>query len=66
MAGFASMQRLYAIVGAAFMPVLAATLLVLAGRSRWIGHEHRNHPVTNLVLVVILTFFTWLFVRALA
>ena len=62
MLGFAAMQRLFAIVGAAFMPVLAATLLVLAGRSRWIGAAHRNHPVTNLVLVVVLAFFTLLFV----
>jgi len=65
MAGFASMQRLYAIVGAAFMPMLATALLLLAGRSRWIGSEHRNHPLTNLVLVVILAFFTWLFVQSL-
>jgi len=65
-AGFAAMQRLYAIVGAAFMPMLAAALLILAGRSRWIGTEHRNRPLTNLVLVAILAFFSLLFIRALA
>lgn len=62
--GFAAMQRLYAVTGAAFMPILAATLLAL-GRPRWIGPEHRNRPVTNAVLVAILAFFTLLLRRAL-
>jgi len=62
--GFAVMQRLYAIVGAAFMPILAGALLVLAGPGRWLG-EHRNRPLTNLALAAILVFFGVLFWRAL-
>lgn len=61
--GFATMQRLYAVTGAAFMPILAVTLLAL-GRPRWIGPEHRNRPVTNAVLVAILAFFTFILWRA--
>lgn len=62
--GFAAMQRLYAVTGALFMPILAATLLAL-GHRRWIGKEHRNRPVTHAVLVAILGFFTVLLWQAL-
>ena len=55
--GFANMQKLYAIVGALFMPMLALTLLLLNGRSKWVGTSYQNHPVTSTVLVVILLFF---------
>jgi len=55
---FSAMQRLYAITGALFMPLLAATLLVLAGRRALIGDRLRNRPLTSLVLVAILTFFS--------
>lgn len=63
--GFAAMQRLYAVTGALFMPVLAASLLALAAPSRRIGPEHRNRPTTNAVLVAILVFFSVLLWRAL-
>jgi Mn2+/Fe2+ NRAMP family transporter len=53
---FAATQRLYAITGAAFMPILAATLLALAAPRRHLG-EHRNRPATNVTLVAILVFF---------
>lgn len=62
--GFSAMQRLYAVTGALFMPLLAGTLLVL-GHSRWIGPDHRNRPLTQAVLVAILAFFTALLFRAL-
>ncbi len=62
---FAAMQRLYALVGAAFMPILAAVLLALTGSGRFMGPAHRNRPVTNLVLVAVLVFFTVLFARVL-
>ncbi len=60
---FAAMQRLYALVGAAFMPILAAVLLALTGSGRFVGAGLRNRPATNLVLVAILVFFTVLFAR---
>ena len=50
-------QKYYAVIGAAFIPLLAIALLVLNGRTRWIGREHRNRPVTVAVLVAILVFF---------
>ena len=55
--GFAKMQKLYAIVGAVFMPMLAIVLLLLNGRTAWIGERYRNHPVTSLFLVAVLAFF---------
>jgi hypothetical protein len=56
-AGFARMQKLYAITGAVFIPILALALLILGGRSRWIGRPYRNSPLTSFMLVVILVFF---------
>ena len=64
--GFASMQKLYAIVGALFMPMLAVTLLLLNGRSKWVGDKCKNRLPTNAILAFILLFFlvaTWLTVR---
>lgn len=55
--GFASMQRAYAIIGAMFLPLLALALLFLNGRATQIGAEHRNRPITNVVLVATLIFF---------
>lgn len=63
--GFATMQRLYAVVGAAFMPLLALALLALAGSAGRIGPEHRNRTVTNVVLGAICVFFCVLFWRVL-
>ncbi len=55
--GFANMQKLYAIVGALFIPMLALTLLLLNGRAKWVGERYRNHPLTSIILLVILLFF---------
>jgi Mn2+/Fe2+ NRAMP family transporter len=55
--GFAQMQKLYAIIGALFMPMLALTLLRLNGRAQWIGEQHRNRPLTTITLIFILLFF---------
>ena len=55
--GFARMQKLYAIVGALFLPMLALVLLLLNGRSAWVGERYRNHPVTSVFLAAILLFF---------
>jgi hypothetical protein len=46
-----------AIVGALFIPMLAALLLYLNGSSRWVGEKHRNSPLTTLVLVGALLLF---------
>ena len=57
---FHDIQKLYAIIGAAFIPLLALALLVLNGRARWVGANFRNGPVTTVVLVAILAFFGWI------
>ena len=54
---FVRIQKLYAIVGAAFIPMLALVLLVLNGRTKWVGTESRNRWWTSLLLVTTLVFF---------
>jgi Mn2+/Fe2+ NRAMP family transporter len=60
--GFEQIQRLYAIIGAMFIPMLALVLLVLNGQSRLVGREHRNSPWISTVLVAALALavlFGW-------
>jgi len=54
---FERVQKLYAIFGALFMPMLAAALLVLNGRVAWVGHEYRNRPLTTALLLATLLLF---------
>jgi len=54
---FQALQKFNAILGAAVMPMLALTLLLLNGSRKWIGDKFRNSPFTNGVLVVTLVFF---------
>ena len=51
------LQILYAIVGAAFMPMLAVVLLLLNGRGKLVGKDLRNRPVTIAILVATVVFF---------
>lgn len=53
---FKEAQKLYAVVGALFIPLLALTLLVMNSRKKWLGH-HYNSMATNLMLTFILLFF---------
>jgi Mn2+/Fe2+ NRAMP family transporter len=62
--GFSGMQKLYAITGAAFMPMLAAALLWLNGRWGPLAPGHRNRPLTTALLVLILAFFLFAGVHA--
>ncbi len=57
---FQEIQKLYAVVGATFIPFLAIALLILNGRSEWVGDRFKNRPVTVGVLVMILAFFVWI------
>ena len=52
------MQMLYAVIGACFLPMLAAVLLVLNSR-RHLGEKWRNGPLANAVLAATLVFFAW-------
>ncbi len=54
---FETLQKLYAIIGALVIPMLAATLLVLNGTRGPVPVEHRNSRATSLVLVSTLLFF---------
>lgn len=56
---FREIQKIYAIIGAAFIPMLAALLLILNGRRKWVGAS-TNRPSTVLALIVILLFFGWI------
>jgi hypothetical protein len=55
--GFRQAQMWYAIVGAMFIPMLAVVLLVLNGRSRLVGRQHRNSLPVSILLAAILVFF---------
>ena len=57
---FREIQMLYAIIGALFFPVLALALLVFNGQSAWVGRDFTNRPLTIVVLVIVLIFFSWM------
>lgn len=63
---FREVQKVYAVAGAWFIPALALALLILNGRTRWVGERFRNRPATALVLVLVLALFSWLAWRSLA
>ena len=54
---FRTITKTYAVVGALFIPMLAGALLVLNGRSDWVGEKHRNSLWTSLILTATLAFF---------
>ena len=58
-------QYVYGIVGALFMPFVAATLLILNNRVRLVGREYKNGWITNLLLVLTLAFFSYVGLREL-
>jgi len=55
---FREMQKLYAITGATFIPLLAFALLVMNGRRAWVGESANRWP-TVLILVATLMLFSW-------
>jgi len=57
--GFARMQKLYAIIGALFIPMLVVVLLLLNTRIKYIGKDHKYHAIASIVLIFILGFFIW-------
>jgi Mn2+/Fe2+ NRAMP family transporter len=62
--GFGEIQKFYAMVGAWFFPALALALLLLNGRSSWVGKPFRNQPLTIAALIGVLLFFAWIAWRA--
>ena len=63
--GFRDIQRVYAVFGALFMPLLAVTLLLLNGRSDWVGHRFRNRPLTTALLTGTVALFLYFGYRQL-
>jgi len=62
---FREVQKLYAITGAFFVPLLALALLLLNSRKKWVGAGYRNHAVTVMALVATVAFFLWIAVTKL-
>jgi Mn2+/Fe2+ NRAMP family transporter len=63
---FREVQKVYAVFGALFVPLLAVALLLLNGRADWVGPRLRNGPLTTLLLgatVALFLFFGYLQVR---
>ena len=57
---FREVQKLYAITGAFFVPMLALALLLLNSRDDWVGRQFRNHASTIVGLAVTIAFFLWI------
>jgi Mn2+/Fe2+ NRAMP family transporter len=62
---FREVQKVYALAGAWFLPVLALALLFLNGRAGWVGPRYRSRPATQAVLLATLAFFSWIAWRAM-
>ncbi|MGH8221764.1 MAG: Nramp family divalent metal transporter [Woeseiaceae bacterium] len=56
---FREVQKLYAVIGAWFFPLLALALLIFNGRKAWVGGRAANRPSTAVVLAGVLAFFSW-------
>lgn len=56
---FKQIQLAYAVVGAAFMPILALALLFLNGSPKRIGEAGRNSTLATASLIAVITFFIW-------
>jgi len=54
---FKEIQKLYAMIGAFFMPLLAVVLLVMNTHPGWIENRFRNRWLSNAVLTMTLLFF---------
>ncbi len=63
---FREVQKAYAVFGALFMPLLALVLLVLNGRTDWVGPRLRNRPLTSGVLLAIVALFAFFGYRELS
>lgn len=57
--GFSRIQLAYAVVGAAFMPILAIALLFLNSSRKRIGDTGRNSALANVSLIAVIAFFIW-------
>lgn len=63
---FREIQRVYAVFGALFMPLLATALLMMNGRTDWVGERFRNRPATTAVLGATVVLFVYFGYRQLS
>ena len=56
---FSRIQLAYAVVGAAFMPILAIALLFINGSRKRIGEAGLNSMLATVSLVAVIAFFIW-------
>jgi len=54
---FETAQKMYAIVGALFIPMLALVLLILNGQTRLVGQQFRNSRFNSALLIATLAIF---------
>jgi Mn2+/Fe2+ NRAMP family transporter len=57
---FQEIQKLYAVIGAAFIPLITLGLLIMNSRADWVGEAFKNRRKTDMVLLIVLGFFAWL------
>ena len=62
---FQEVQKIYAVIGASFIPLITLGLLIMNSRPEWVGEEFKNRRVTDSVLLIILGFFAWIAWRTL-
>jgi Mn2+/Fe2+ NRAMP family transporter len=56
---FREVQKIYTVIGAYIFPTLALALIIMNGRTAWVG-QLRNRWPTVIALVGVLVFFTFL------
>ncbi len=56
---FKEVQKLYAVIGAAFIPMVAVALLILNSRYAWMG-QYRSRPLTVVSLLATVAFFGYI------
>jgi Mn2+/Fe2+ NRAMP family transporter len=56
---FEEIQKLYAIIGAFFIPLLAVALFFLNGNSKRVGDQGKNSVPTTILLAGTLLFFSY-------
>lgn len=57
---FREVQKIYAVLGAFFMPLLAITLLVLNGKVSSVGKPFTNGILAKTTLLATVCFFGWI------
>jgi Mn2+/Fe2+ NRAMP family transporter len=62
---FQEIQKLYAVIGAAFIPLITLGLLIMNSRAEWVGEKFKNRRMTDSVLLLTLGFFAWVAWRTL-